>query len=151
MRTKPYTRKEAADQLNISLRQLDRHIAAGELQKVRTSARRTGITQESLRAYLAELNKTDADAPADVAEVKAVYSAVAKLLSKVLGRTVAISEVHLGVAATENEIDQKQAAMPQFSNPLEDAFASLGRRTSAGGGSGAPTRAASAVGRSLHA
>ena len=45
---KPYTRKEAADLLHLSLPTLDRYLASGRLARIRLSAHATRVSAESV-------------------------------------------------------------------------------------------------------
>ena len=45
---KPYTRKEAADLLHLSLPTLDRYLASGKLARIRLSAHATRVSAESV-------------------------------------------------------------------------------------------------------
>lgn len=49
----PYTRKKAAEFLDVSLPTIDRYLAAGLLKRVRLTAHTVRITPESVRALLA--------------------------------------------------------------------------------------------------
>lgn len=49
------TKHEAADQLRVSVRTVDRYIASGDLDAVRLSIRATRITRKSLDALIERL------------------------------------------------------------------------------------------------
>ena len=48
----PYTRKKAAEFLNVSLPTIDRYLASGLLKRVRITAHTVRITSESVRALI---------------------------------------------------------------------------------------------------
>ena len=48
----PYTRRKAAEFLNVSLPTIDRYLAAGLLKRVRITAHTVRITPESVRALI---------------------------------------------------------------------------------------------------
>ena len=49
---KPYTRKEAADLLHLSLPTLDRYLASGKLARIRLSAHATRVSAESVHSLM---------------------------------------------------------------------------------------------------
>lgn len=55
--TRPLTKPEAADRIRVSVRTLDRLIAAGRIRVIHPSPGRTVIEERELDAYLAHLRK----------------------------------------------------------------------------------------------